>query len=550
MKSFLVLLTAFVYAFQLGGCKHSSNNEPTVLVQDTTVYTAENYSAVTLDSFFLQNFLAQDTTLQIFSKDISAFYTRRNYQAAWFAGDSLSGQAKVFLHRLKDFSSLFHDTTLLSAALLSVIDSTELNGEYLKQNSTQKLLLEVSMTAAFFKYATKEYYGSDAQPRDLEWYIPRKKKNYSLLLNALLVSDTSYAVYEPVNDYYRAIKTALLKYRQIELSGGFPNIDSTSKPLKLGDSSLVVQSLKKYLLLSEDIAITTKGNTFDSVVLNGLVSLQKRMGIPPSGMLDKATRISMNVSVQERIKQMIINMERMRWAPDSLASDYLLVNIPEFKLHVMDNGKPLWSMSVVVGKEANATTIFSDELTTVVFSPYWNIPQSIIVKEILPILKKNPGYLTRKNMEVLAGNKKISPYSVNWKKHSRGVPFTIREKPGKNNSLGLVKFLFPNHFNIYMHDTPAKYLFEQTNRAFSHGCIRLSEPEKLANYLFRNDTSITPEKIKEWMNAGEEKYVRVKPSVPVFIGYFTAWVSHDGKLNFRNDIYGHDQKLATEVFGK
>jgi murein L,D-transpeptidase YcbB/YkuD len=550
MKSLPFVLVTIVYLFKISACSSNVKDERDVIVQDTTVYAAENYSSVVIDSVLLHNFLSKDTTLHVFARDINAFYDRRNYQGAWFAADSLSLQAKSFLLRLKDFSILFNDTTLISKALVSVIDSLELNTDYLRQNPAQKPLLDINMTAAFFKYATKEYYGSEKQARDLEWYIPRKKKNYNLLLNALIQSDSSYSIYEPVNNYYSALKSALIKYRQIELNGGFPLIDSAGKTLKLGDTSSFIQPLKKYLLLTEDITTNNSESVFDSVVLRGVVSYQTRMGIKPTGTLDPITRQSMNVSVRERIRQMIINMERMRWVPDSIASDYLLVNIPEFKLHVMEHGGPLWSMNVVVGKEANATTIFSDELTTVVFSPYWNIPQSIIVKEILPILKRNPGYLIRKNMEVISGTKKISPYSVNWKRYSRGVPFTIREKPGKNNSLGLVKFLFPNHYNIYMHDTPAKYLFEQNSRAFSHGCIRLAEPEKLANYIFRNDTTITSDTIKAWMSAGEEKYVRVKPPIPVFIGYFTAWVSHEGKLNFRKDIYGHDQKLAAEVFSK
>ena len=152
-------------------------------------------------------------------------------------------------------------------------------------------------------------------------------------------------------------------------------------------------------------------------------------------------------------------------------------------------------------------------------------------------------------MEVVQNGKVINSHAINWSSYSKGVPFTIREKPGKNNSLGLVKFLFPNQFNIYMHDTPAKSLFDKKDRAFSHGCIRLADAEKMANYILRNDTSYTPEKIRELMNKGEEKWVTINPTLPVYIVYFSTWVSHDGKLNFRKDIYGADAKLAKEVFG-
>jgi murein L,D-transpeptidase YcbB/YkuD len=205
-------------------------------------------------------------------------------------------------------------------------------------------------------------------------------------------------------------------------------------------------------------------------------------------------------------------------------------------------------MKVVVGKSATATTIFNENLTTIVFSPYWNVPQSIIVKELLPKLKKDPYFLNKKNMEVVKNNKAINSYSINWNNYTKGVPFVIREKPGQWNSLGLIKFLFPNNYDIYMHDTPTKSSFEKEARAFSHGCIRLAEPLKLASYLLKSDKNITEAKMLKWMNAGVEKYVSVKPPMPVYIVYFTSWVNHKGKVNFRNDIYGLDKKLSNEIF--
>ncbi|HTD93164.1 MAG TPA: L,D-transpeptidase family protein, partial [Chitinophagaceae bacterium] len=164
----------------------------------------------------------------------------------------------------------------------------------------------------------------------------------------------------------------------------------------------------------------------------------------------------------------------------------------------------------------------------IVFSPYWNVPPSIIKNEVVPGIKKNKNYLANHNME--------------W---NNGA---VRQKPGPANSLGLVKFLFPNSYNIYLHDTPSKSLFSETNRAFSHGCIRLSEPKKMATYLLRKDPAWTNEKITKAMNSGTEKYVTLNPTIPVFIGYFTAWVDSEGRLNFRDDIYGHDKKMAEKMF--
>ncbi|MBL7764013.1 MAG: L,D-transpeptidase family protein [Chitinophagaceae bacterium] len=221
-------------------------------------------------------------------------------------------------------------------------------------------------------------------------------------------------------------------------------------------------------------------------------------------------------------------MERLRWVPANPPQEYLLVNIPAYKLFVYEKGTLAWDMNVVVGSVAHNTVIFRGDMKYVVFSPYWNVPPGILKNEILPGIKKNPGYLARHNME--------------W---NNGA---VRQKPGPNNSLGLVKFLFPNSYNIYLHDTPAKSLFSETNRAFSHGCIRLGEPKKLAEYLLRNDSTWTKDRITKAMNSGKEQFVTLKQTIPVFIGYFTSWVDRDGKLNFRDDIYGHDKKMAEQLF--
>ena len=186
-----------------------------------------------------------------------------------------------------------------------------------------------------------------------------------------------------------------------------------------------------------------------------------------------------------------------------------------------------------MGKAASSSVIFSDELEIIAFSPYWNVPYSIVKNEILPAMNRNSNYLASQNMEIVSNEGELP---------------TIRQKPGAKNALGRVKFLFPNSFNIYFHDTPSKSLFEKDKRAFSHGCIRLKEPEKMANYVLRNQPEWTPEKIAEAMNSGDEKFVKVKDPIPVIITYYTAWVDEYGKLNFREDIYGHDKKLASKMF--
>ncbi|HEY0730828.1 MAG TPA: L,D-transpeptidase family protein, partial [Chitinophagaceae bacterium] len=240
----------------------------------------------------------------------------------------------------------------------------------------------------------------------------------------------------------------------------------------------------------------------------------------------------LNVPVEKRIEQLLVNMERVKEMPVESGGTRLVANIPEFKLHVYEGDRHVFDMAIVVGTQGNKTVVFNDVMQHIVFSPYWNVPQSIVKNEILPAMRKNRGYLSRNGYEQTGTE--------------NGLP-VIRQKPGAKNALGKVKFLFPNSHNIYFHDTPAKSLFEMRKRAFSHGCIRLSEPKKLAEYLLRNDPEWTSAKIDKAMNAGKESWVKLNEPVAVAITYFTAWVDKQGVLNFREDIYGHDKQLAKRV---
>jgi murein L,D-transpeptidase YcbB/YkuD len=230
--------------------------------------------------------------------------------------------------------------------------------------------------------------------------------------------------------------------------------------------------------------------------------------------------------------------------PISMSGDNIRVNIPEYMLYVYENDNLQWSCKVVVGNDSNNTTVFSDYMEQIVFSPYWHVPRSILFKETIPAIKENPGYLAAHNMEVTdeMGNV-IDPSQADWDAGEENFHYLIRQRPGSDNSLGRVKFLLPNSHSIYLHDTPAKSLFGENERAFSHGCIRVSEPLKLAQYLLRLDARWTADSIKSAMYGEKEVMVRLPQKVPVYITYFTAWVDVNGDLNFREDIYEHDEKM-------
>ncbi|GAA4339060.1 L,D-transpeptidase family protein [Flaviaesturariibacter amylovorans] len=322
------------------------------------------------------------------------------------------------------------------------------------------------------------------------------------------------------------LQSHLARYQEIERAGGWPTIKATKKFISKGDSGPAVTALRQRLQATGDLAADALGDTFDEALLAAVKRVQQRFGFTPSGVVDAALLKELNVPVSRRIAQLQANLERARSLPEPAAEGmHFIANVPEFKLHVYDNGRHAFDMNIVVGSESNKTVLFNDQMTHLVFSPSWNVPPSIVKNEILPAMRGRREYLWRHNY-VIEGEE-------------GGLP-KIRQLPGPKNSLGRVKFVFPNDHNIYFHDTPAKSLFALRKRAFSHGCIRLAEPEKLAQYVLRNDPSWTAEKIHKAMYSGNEQRVNLAKPIPVSLTYLTAWVDGDGLLHFREDIYGLD----------
>ena len=305
--------------------------------------------------------------------------------------------------------------------------------------------------------------------------------------------------------------------------------------LKKTDSSSIILHIKNRLQLLGDLASNDSSAKYDTASFRAVKTFQRRMGLSIDGVIGARMIQELNVTPKQRIQQILVNMERARWMPQEKDTNYIMVNIPEYKMHVYDSGKLMFDMNVIVGKSTNSTVIFNGNLKYIVFSPYWNVPVSIVQKEIVPAMKKDKNYLIKTNMEITGT--------------SNGLP-VIRQKPGANNSLGLVKFLFPNSYDIYFHDTPNRELFNVSSRSFSHGCIRIGEPKKFAQYLLRADTATIWKSnvIDSSMHLQKERWVTLKKTIPVFIVYFTAWVDKNGLLNFRKDIYRHDERMSQKLF--
>jgi len=250
------------------------------------------------------------------------------------------------------------------------------------------------------------------------------------------------------------------------------------------------------------------------------------------------------VPAAKRVQQIAVNMDRWRWLPTNLGDRYLIVNIPAFRLDAIEHGRSVLAMKVVVGKKDNPTPVLADEMTSVVFSPYWNIPPEIVEKETLPHVLKDAAYLDKNNIEVVRTASDPTPvdaHSVDWNDADAVAKLRFRQKPGEGNSLGLVKFIFPNHFNVYLHDTPAQALFSRIERDFSHGCVRVERPMDLARYVLRDQPAWTDDKIDEAMHTGTERSVALKQPLPVYLVYFTAW-EENGSTRFVDDVYGYDRR--------
>ncbi|HRH68580.1 MAG TPA: L,D-transpeptidase family protein [Flavobacteriales bacterium] len=498
------------------------------------------YSVRMLDTAEIEEFLSAHAEYRQDSSQIRAFYKRRGFQYAWFVNDSLSQAAAGFAALVNSTDAAYREVEVLRERLNELLSGTQDSAKDSLACDSCRTALELALTAQFFRFADKKYGGMVGKDlRELDWFIPKQKKNYDRLLDSIAAGRMDLGPVEPLHPQYGRLKAQLKRYFELDtLVRWDPIALGEHKKLEPEDTASFVPDIRERLMVLGDLVsgmdtLYLGSRVYDSTLVAAMKRFQERHGLATDGVIGNGVIRALNVSPAERVRTMLINMERLRWVPETYAQDLILVNIPEFRMHIFENGQEAWNMNVVVGAGATRTVIFSDTLSNIVFSPYWGVPSSIVQNEILPAMKKDPNYLAKKGMERIGG--------------SNANPL-IRQKPGAGNALGRVKFLFPNSYNIYFHDTPSKGGFARESRAFSHGCIRLSQPKELAEYLLRDDTTWTAEKIKEAMFSGKETWVKLKEKRPVTIGYFTAWITADGRLNFRDDVYGHDEKLASELF--
>ena len=410
--------------------------------------------------------------------------------------------------------------------------------------------IDVRATAAFLRYFA-HLTGGRLDPRALQrlWTLKPEKPDLVATLTTAIRNDDLEAMerLRPQHPEYRELEKALARYRAIAAKGGWPSLPANMR-LKPHQQSPAVPALRRRLAIEGDLEAvheTDPSPIFDGALIAAVKRFEERHRISPDGVVDANTVSALNVSVEHRIRMIELNLERWRWLPDPMPAQYLLVNVPDFRLEAIENGKAVFDMRVVVGEPDNETPIFADQMTHVVFSPYWNVPEGIAKDETIPRAASDPGFLARNNMEVVdSSGTVVDAGSVDWS-NARG--YRVRQRPGSGNALGGVKFMFPNNFDVYLHDTNATALFDRIERGLSHGCVRVEEPHKLARYVLRDQSDWTGEAIDAAMKSGSEKHVKLKSQIPVYIVYKTAWV-HDGGVRFLKDLYRHDDDQAARLW--
>ena len=493
---------------------------------------------------------------------LKKLYTQLFFVPAWMHEKDLSLAAKELFEHIKNDETLDKTGKLYQDALLLKDRAAEIYAS--NADTTQKIDLEFKISQLYEGYTNYAYLGSinwgafNARISNLmvndvntEWVLHRPNVDaIAMLEKAALGSSLEAQLQKAIFSkyHYKALRKELVKYRKIKEWGGWPTINLRGA-LKKGAKQSGVYALRERLRATGDYKpckTSTETDKYDACLQKAVKHFQKRNGLAVDGDVGSGTLRALNKTVDERITTILLNLDRIKWLNDRHSKRHVIINIPDFMLYFEEDGKLRQTIRTIVGKPNHPTPIFSNKVQTVVLNPYWNIPKSIIQKEMIPKLLRNPNAMVKKGIEIRAGwgkdAKKISGGSVDWRQYlySKTVPFRFAQIPGPHNALGKVKFLFPNKYSVYMHDTPTKSLFKRSKRAFSHGCVRLQKPRELLKTFASFNPNLDFQKSQKILKGKTKTYISLQEKVPVDVIYLTAWVDYEGNLQFRNDIYGYD----------
>jgi len=463
--------------------------------------------------------------------------------------------AYIWIKEKKLLPNAFKLFTYLANAKKMGLDANdyfpdEIRKRWGEKDSLIQAELEVLLTRAFEKYISHLINGRwPAQEVDEHWHIRSASLDIEKILD-LLKSDDISAVIEKFkinHNGYKTLLTQLSFYQELADKGGWPIIEAGPLLVK-GSQNTQVEIIRSRLRMTKDLVSGTPENVdkVDRVLQHAVMYFQARHGLKIDGKVGPQTRTIMNIPVEQRIRQIKINLNRWRWMPRNLGQRYLFINLTGFELYAEENGKPVLSMPIIIGKHFRETPSFSSRLSYLEMNPYWTVPKSIALKDLIPRQMRDSDYFNRHKIKMLNGWKKdaeeVDVSTVSLRRLNENYfPYTLRQEPGPLNSLGRIKFMFPNPYDIYLHDTPKRYLFEKRVRAFSSGCIRVKDPLKLSAYLLDMPTQQKEEEMMQLISRGENRGMSLAKAVPIYLVYWTAWTDQDGRLNFRDDVYGRDE---------
>jgi murein L,D-transpeptidase YcbB/YkuD len=474
---------------------------------------------------------------------VFTYYEDRSFKPLFVRDDGPKAKAKVLLEHLRNADEDGLDPGSYGIA--------EIEKRLADPSPVNLAETEILFARAMIDYG-RDLTAGRVEPRKVNkslFVYPHGPGPLTLLEGAEQADDLGsfIATLAPQTPNYARLKEALVAHRTIAARGGWPKLP-LAETLKPGMEDTRVATLRTLLETTGDLAPGAHASgIYHGEIVEAVKRFQYRHGLEEDGVIGPTTLAELNVPVEERIVQIELNMERRRWMKDDLGKRYIFVNLADQYLKVVENDKTIHTALLVVGKPYHSTPVFSEEMTYLELNPFWNVPPSIATNEYLPKLRRNPGVLERENIRVLAaGNSEVSPWAVDWASISGRFPYFLRQDPGPKNALGRIKFMFPNQFNVYIHDTPSKSLFAKASRIFSHGCMRVQYPEQLAEVLLK-EQGWTKAKLEQAIATGERRVLKLKRTIPVYVTYLTAFANKDGSVHFRRDVYGRDKTLAAAL---
>lgn len=488
-----------------------------------------------------------DNEYLVCGKELHLFYMNRLYDPAWFARNSFTNNGFDLINYIRhvgqqglqpdDYHLYLIEEYLGRLFSNRTVDTTDI------------MKLDLLLTDAFLLLGSHLYYGKVNPAKEgANWKMQRKDPEFRVELKleeALMNNEVDIELNKLAPGYkaYWMMKEELAFF--LKLDGQLWPAIILDKPVKPGDTSQIVPSVRERLIKLRYLLSDSASTIYDKELEMQLKAFQDDRGLNTDGVIGKSTLEYLNCLPLTLIGQLKVNMERFRWLPTQVTGKHIIVNIANFKLDLIMGADTLISMRAIVGKETRRTPVFNESMTYIVFSPTWTVPKSILNQEVIPALLKGPEYLIIKKMKLLRYDGTELAYSdVDWSKISQNnFPYMVRQDPGPGNSLGSVKFMFPNAYNVYIHDTPSKSFFARDARAVSSGCIRVEDPFDLAVLLLSDVPEWSPDKIRSAMQEQKEKTVLLKVPVAVMVVYLTAWTDGKDRIQFRNDVYQNDGRV-------